>query len=174
MKIKHINKVIDDCLHNNEILIVDSGSKISLDINPSKNKLFKDIEVFTIPDKETYALFKDVTDLVKQHSKDQGLNFERNYFYIKSKLINDNKQHPHLFAPSFKNTFFGIINLSEQDLLIEILDEKISLSSGYIKIFNSSDKINVLFEQNQRALSFNVSSFEFLDSQKPNTWLPIV
>jgi hypothetical protein len=174
MKIKHINKVIDDCLCNNEILIVDSGSKISLDINPSKSKLFKGIEVFTIPDKEIYALFKDVTDLVKEHSKAQGLNFERNYFYIKSKLINDNKQHPHLFAPSFKNTFFGIINLSEQDLLIEGLDQKISLSSGSIEIFSSSDKINILFAENQRALSFNVSSCEFLSLQQPNTWLPII
>lgn len=174
MNTNYINLKIDEYLNKSNIQMFNGEDGISLSIDLKQDKLFKNLEAFTIPDKAFHDLFKNTVNLCKQYIKDCNLNFDRNYFYIKSTLISSNKPQPHMFAPDFKNTFFGIVNLSSLNLTVQILKSTIELPPGEIKIFNSEDKINLIFKENQRALSFNVSSFEFLDLQQPNTWLPIV
>lgn len=174
MNINYINIKIDEYLYKNSIEVIDGNNGISFDMSIKKDNHLNSIEIFTIPDKALYDLFKSCIDLIKDYVKSSEINFERNYFYLKSNLISDNKYSEHLFAPEFKNTFFGIINLSNENLEIQTSGSTILINPGQTNIFNSKDRIKIVFKDGQRALSFNVSSFEFLDSQKPNTWLPIV
>lgn len=175
MNVKYINKVIDDALLNNVYEIFDANSGIDFDVKLNKKKFVEDLNIFMIPDPSIYKMLKDCIHNIKTHTKDAGLSFERNYFYIKSKIIiptaNDNF---HSFSPAMTNIFFGFINLSNKT--IEIQEENgsiVSLAPGGINIFNSSSKIKIFADTDSRVIYFNVSVAESLYSQMPNQWIPI-
>jgi hypothetical protein len=175
MNLKYINKVIDTALANNIYEIFDADNGINFDVKLNKKKFVENLEVFMIPDPSIYKMFRTCIENIKINVKDSGLSFERNYFYVRSKLIipsiNDSFNS---FSPAMTNMFFGFINLS--DKTIEIQEENgrvILLNSGYINIFNSSSKIKVFAEADSRVLCFNVSVAESLYSQMPNQWIPI-
>lgn len=174
MNINYINKKIDEYFNINFLEVADGNLGINLDMSINLNKKFNNIEIFTIPDKVIHDLFNECVKEAKSYIKHSHLNLERNYFYLTSKLISEKKESAHLFSPEFRNTFFGVVNLSNDPLHIEMISDSMSINSGGINIFSSSDKINILFNSNQRALCFNVSSFEFLSLQEPNRWLPII
>jgi hypothetical protein len=175
MNLKYINKVIDTALSNNIYETFDANNGIDFDVKLNKKKFVENLEVFMIPDPSIYKMLKGCIEKIKIDVKDSGLAFERNYFYIRSKLIipliNDTFNS---FSPSMTNIFFGFINLS--DKTIEIQEENgrvILLGPGDISTFNSRAKIKVLAEADSRVICFNVSVAESLYSQMPNQWIPI-
>jgi hypothetical protein len=175
MNLKYINKVIDTALANNIYETFDANSGINFDVKLNKKKFVENLEVFMIPDPSIYKMFKKCIENIKINVKDSGLSFERNYFYIRSKLITPSiNESFNSFSPVMTNMFFGFINLSDKP--IEIQEESggvILLNPGDINIFNSSSKIKVFVETDSRVLCFNVSAAESLYAQMPNQWIPI-
>ena len=175
MNLKYINKVIDTALSNNIYDTFDANNGINFDVKLNKKKFVENLEVFMIPDPSIYKMLKGCIENIKINVKDAGLAFERNYFYIRSKLITPSTNDTfNSFSPPMTNIFFGLINLS--DKTIEIHEENgrvILLNPGDTNIFNSRSKIKILAETDARLLCFNVSVAESLYSQMPNQWIPI-
>jgi hypothetical protein len=175
MNLKYINKVIDTALANNIYETFDANSGISFDVQLNKKSFVENLEVFMIPDPSIYKMFKTCIENIKINVKDSELSFERNYFYVRSKLIIPSiNESFNSFSPEMTNMFFGFINLSDKTIKIQEKNGKdILLSPGDINIFNSSSKIKVFAETDSRILCFNVSVAESLYSQMPNQWIPI-
>jgi hypothetical protein len=175
MNLKYINKVIDRALLNNIYETFDANSGINFNVKLNKKKFVENLEIFMIPDPSIYKMLKECIENIKLNVKDSGLVFERNYFYIRSKLITPSINETfNSFSPAMTNIFFGFINLS--DKAIEIHEENgidRLLKPGDISIFNSRSKIKILAETDSRILCFNVSVAESLYSQMPNQWIPI-
>jgi hypothetical protein len=175
MNLKYVNKVIDTALANNTYETFDANNGINFDVKLNKKKFVESLEVFMIPDPSIYKMFKTCIENIKINIKDSGLSFERNYFYIRSKLITPSiNESFNSFSPQMTNMFFGFINLSDKAIKIQEENGKdILLKPGDINIFNSSSKIKVFAETDSRVICFNVSAAESLYSQMPNQWIPI-
>lgn len=153
---------------------------LKLGFKPKKISLidYKTFNFFSMYNRNIYILYKEISNLTKEYCIQNGVNFERNYFYILGNIVKNDYLPLNTyvnFAPNYKTTFVGfyVINSNNDEIIID--DEKIKLEPGNLIFLNSSSKI--LFEKISNEftlLSFNISPLEYLYRQYYQKWIPLV
>ena len=152
---------------------------IKLGFKPKKVSLidYKTFNFFAMYNKNIHILYKEISDLTKEYCIKNGVNFERNYFYLLGNIVK--KETITLdtylnFAPNYKTTFVGFYVIDCDKDQIFINDEKIDLIPGQLIFLDSSSKI--LFKKISNSLtilSFNISPLEYLYRQYYQKWIPL-
>jgi len=160
-----------------QIDVVDTQNGINLNLSTHKDILYtKSYNIFTIPDQPIYDLYYSCSQEIKSYIKEKNFSFEklRVFCYARLLAIKDFNSHFSM-SPTSSTSFYGIVNISDNNQFYHQNGLTKMLKPEEIKIFNSNDIIS--FSSSIKDIDMiylSISSVDGLQSQMHSLWVPVI
>ena len=173
----NIQKIIKSFNDDIEVDVIDIENGINLDLSTHREVLYpKSYNIFTIPHESIYKLYSLCSKEIKSYIQTKGLIFERlNVFcYARLLKIKDFISYSDM-CPTKNTSFYGIVNISDNNKYYHLEGLTKILKPGEIKIFSGIETIKFSSSIKDNDMVYlSISPVDGLQSQIHSLWIPIL